>query len=98
MIKPHGSQDVIATGDVLFGVSPSVGVGKVYVRPNGTATITFSNSVSGATRPQAMGTGSAVISIPSSVTREFDLTGENMDTATVTLLTATSVLVEWEIG
>ena len=99
MIKPHGSQNVVATGVVTFGGTNAVPVSKVYFRANGTATVLFLNSVTSATRPiTGLGTSSGALALVDGKEREYDLSGEGMTSALVTLGTATSVIVEWENG
>jgi len=99
MLKPHGTQKVTVTGTVSFNSAAGIPVSKVYIRANGTATVLFLNATTARTAPQTgLGTSSGAINLYANEAREFDLQGEGLTSALVSLGTATEVEVEWEIG
>lgn len=100
MIKPHGHKTQSVTGGVILaydGVSVTPRA-IMAVAIGGTATLAFENMITGATMPQAgRGDSDGLIRLLSNIPVEFDLEGENMDSMTVTLGTATSVELIWQI-
>jgi hypothetical protein len=100
MIKPHGHKTVTGTGTVALqnasGIPPTAI--SIYA-VGGIATVLFLNASPIVTRPAGSGLGDSAgaIVIPAGVVMEFDLSGENVNSALVTLTTATSVELVWQI-
>lgn len=99
MVKPHGHKTQAVTGLVTLvnanGVPPRAIMAHAV---GGTASLLFVNTATGATLPKTgLGDSAGAAGLVAGVPVEFDLEGENVNAVTVTLGTATSVELVWQI-
>ena len=100
---PDGETVVIASGGFRFATINSTGPILVEVLANGTATIDLVSSIDGAgaaansaRRVWPSGDfGASVFSLRTDIPRPFVTQGTSVDSLTVTLGTATEVIVTW---
>lgn len=100
MIKPHGHKTVSVTGVVALQNASGVPPTAISVfAVGGTASLLFYRLSPSVNRPAGAGLGdsSGALIVPANTVMEFDLSGENIDTVLVTLTTATSVELHWQI-